>query len=1204
MSMNQTTPEIKSDFASTSKQINLNTPTNPEIRGRIQKQELRNILKNKLFELNSLQSEWNAKENEYRSQCEDLISQLRDIDVNFINQKNSERTKHLEELDRISQQHQTEVNDFQTKIEENFLGLNSPSEIEQYDEEIASLNEELLNLEEPQSEEQEVDSEYDAIESRIKELEEQHQESLQLHEEAIRQRDEDSKTSTQMIEQLLAKTQEEEEYLQKEIQNLIEQLTKLDQEHNNKCDEINRIIQEDKKNISNSRKGIMNKISEKQKILMDKQNEHISVMQKLQNEVEELRSTLESCTTRQKQQIKEIKSVAKKYATEKKKYATMHKELEMVHAELVRESIEHEVLMKDLSKLDTEHTGTVVVWLQALSNLHSNKISFAGFESSGKKLDFTNLVQELVVHALGGVDLTQEITNALGEFAVSSGESTTIETTTNSSADPVVKEGNILKLEDLLGVNLNIEDLGIQIQTANDVIGSIFGFINSSLSVFIIWLIATVFFLFQFFACCFIWKAKAYAQPSCLLKIFAFLCIACIIISSVFFIMGYQGADYFVEPMTILESTILKEICQSLYEGLNSIFHGSNTGMIYQMLNPYFVNMTNRVSTFNGTIYSISQNVIITIENYLNQLQDIIKKANNTNDEINAILKDMQTQGYPNVPSGGTFDFKTPSDALSEISSQTDSISKEIDRFCGFTDTLSSEIMNISASLIDPSTAGIDEVINELRDYANKPSTSHDSGFGKFIDQLSNYYGTWKGIYIAVGACMIVTALLYYFCFHFNNATARCCSSASAVCPFIFNTLLMLVAFVATIIGGLCLETGNLTNDTLDGLLKSAVKEIAPNNTIEIPAISFAGVTNNLITGNIEGLKIDFNPDEIKLMENIPGLYSQISEQEFGFTEVANLPNVINLSKLSVDITSAFSRLANSFELPTEITDCLDQISAELGDMPFKQSFDEFFSTGLFELINQIMSILNANDTTKEDLVNRLNQVNESLNSLSTQYLVLYDDVNELNSYFFNQSTKFLTETRRLISSVGGCFGDVVEKLFDIINIIKMNKIIEYYPQLFNSYSFGVPFLAASLSLSTHLFIIGTAFLVLLLWYHRKDQLNIKHKKESSYSYSSKNKKKKKRGKKSKKKGYVFDVYDSGDDSSSVQISSNSFSSSSSDIKSQSFSQDSEPPPPSPPVPSPQPEKSDDDEDVKSNSESGMDIYKIDNSSGYTSSDW
>ena len=74
----------------------------------------------------------------------------------------------------------------------------------------------------------------------------------------------------------------------------------------------------------------------------------------LNGDLDTLRIQLESLTTRQRQQMKEATNAARSYSEERRKFVAFHRELEMLNSELVRESVEHETLLKELNKMDTQ----------------------------------------------------------------------------------------------------------------------------------------------------------------------------------------------------------------------------------------------------------------------------------------------------------------------------------------------------------------------------------------------------------------------------------------------------------------------------------------------------------------------------------------------------------------------------------------------------------------------------------------------------------------------------------------------------------------------------------------------------------------------------------------------------------------------------------------------------------------------------------
>jgi CII-binding regulator of phage lambda lysogenization HflD len=65
-----------------------------------------------------------------------------------------------------------------------------------------------------------------------------------------------------------------------------------------------------------------------------------------------LRHQLQAITNRENANLAESTAMAKKINDEKRKFATLHKELEMLKGELARATVEHETLMKELTKID------------------------------------------------------------------------------------------------------------------------------------------------------------------------------------------------------------------------------------------------------------------------------------------------------------------------------------------------------------------------------------------------------------------------------------------------------------------------------------------------------------------------------------------------------------------------------------------------------------------------------------------------------------------------------------------------------------------------------------------------------------------------------------------------------------------------------------------------------------------------------------
>lgn len=339
-------------FSASTRTINISSPAKPEIRNKMQAQDLRLLLKDKIAEFGTLDSEWKSMDSELNSKCEDLIAQLRDLDTELKAAKNEDRTRHLAAYNELIEQHKAAVLDLQTQIDDGLSGNEELADFEEIDAEITELKEEITRLENapaPTAEMEVIDQD---AEDRIRTLEDRLEEMQQVLDEALRQREEDSKASTQMIEQLVLKNQEAEEAHQDEIQQLIEELNNLDRDHAARVEEIEHEIVDEKRQIAGALKSSAAKANQLQTNISKKQRDHNRELKSLQETADQLRNQLEAMTARQKQQMKEASLAAKKYGEEKRKFVSMHRELEMLNAELVRETVEHETLMKELNKMD------------------------------------------------------------------------------------------------------------------------------------------------------------------------------------------------------------------------------------------------------------------------------------------------------------------------------------------------------------------------------------------------------------------------------------------------------------------------------------------------------------------------------------------------------------------------------------------------------------------------------------------------------------------------------------------------------------------------------------------------------------------------------------------------------------------------------------------------------------------------------------
>ncbi|OHS98030.1 hypothetical protein TRFO_35633 [Tritrichomonas foetus] len=279
-----------------------------------------------------------------------------------------EDQRHANEIDKMKQQHQLEILELQTQFSDGFSDDDQSHEFEELDHEIASLKDAIAKIENappPSGDTDDIDEE---AEERLRILEERLDEITLTRDEALQQREEDSKASTQMIEQLIIKNQDDELAFKTEIDQLVDRLSQIDREHSERIDEITHEFQENKKNIASALKNSLSRIAQLQNNFTKKQRAHNKTMIAMHDELDRLKANLESYTTRQKQQMREATYAAKCIIEEKQKFRSFHRELEMLNSELVRESVEHETLMMELNKMD----GLILSQMSAVGSRNSS----------------------------------------------------------------------------------------------------------------------------------------------------------------------------------------------------------------------------------------------------------------------------------------------------------------------------------------------------------------------------------------------------------------------------------------------------------------------------------------------------------------------------------------------------------------------------------------------------------------------------------------------------------------------------------------------------------------------------------------------------------------------------------------------------------------------------------------------------------------
>lgn len=747
-------------------------------------------------------------------------------------------------------------------------------------------------------------------------------------------------------------------------------------------------------------------------------------------------------------------------------------------------------------------TGGVIGWGKLLATAHKNSIKVLGYSSSKKNLNFDPLLSEMIKHKLYDVNLTRSINNALGKFAL-------VEEPEHVSTLPEPlnekKTGNILKFEDLIGKTVDLDKYGIKVSTANDVIGSFVGFINSSISIAVIWAIATLFFIFQFIGCCFIWKARTHRQPKILLKIALFLVLVILVISAIFFLLAFSGLEFFVEPYKVLETQILKDISNQLYGGLEATFYPGDSGsQVYQMFNPMFTNISENITNLKTIIDKIDGSITEHFNNINESVfKSVMKDFNDNIDSLNNAIDDAHTNYGANISKLEKIQDEVISGIYSNIKESKDKISdytKKIDSKKNMIDGVSEQLKNISDELKDMSGNWLDDILEELDEMRKKTSrTKYDNALGKIIDQIIDYYKTWQTIYIIIGALIIVTVVIYGSCFCSHCAVARCCSSSSAICPFIFNIVLVVIAFVTTIPGCALCKIGEIYKDSIDTATSVAIDQVAPNGQIDIPPISFDSITDNLISGTVK-LELKVNKDKIKVLNAFRNLFGQYKHP---LSSIINTYETFKFGELGNDASKQLYDISNEYSLPNEIEQEFNESYKQINE------YEDQVKEGLafYHKINQSyddkLDALKSKDNYYNSNKDKIDDINETFRRLEDTYKTFYVSFEKPGEFLTNNYNEFQDDIRYIIRNIANNLLDYLPKTNEVLDKINVSNIIYYYPQLENAVSYSIPYFASSFSLASHLFIFGSIFLVLIMWYQRQFQLNVTHAESSSYYYSS-----------------------------------------------------------------------------------------------------
>lgn len=349
-------------YQPTTRNFEITTQVEPTLKNKIQNQELRKGMQDKMIDLGNLQTKWDIQESELRGKSEDYISQLRDLAQRNEIAKNDERAKHLQVINQINEEHQKTVLDLQAQIDQSIaedaemdVGTEIDEQIENLKLQIAEYQKiDQMKTEEDEQLDQDKESVEDENETRLTQLQDELTEKQSLYESKIQERESNSKAVTKQLEELIQTQQKDDIQKRQRLQQLVSELNNLDKEQRSKISSKNRQLKDSKAHLTSSLRTINTKTVALQQDITRYQNNQKKKMKAILAEEEKVKMELESVNAKHRGYLDESMTAARKCSEEKRKFVQMQHEIEELHAELMRETIEHENLIKEANRLDDD----------------------------------------------------------------------------------------------------------------------------------------------------------------------------------------------------------------------------------------------------------------------------------------------------------------------------------------------------------------------------------------------------------------------------------------------------------------------------------------------------------------------------------------------------------------------------------------------------------------------------------------------------------------------------------------------------------------------------------------------------------------------------------------------------------------------------------------------------------------------------------
>ena len=312
----------------------------------------RQLLQDRLFELNQLQNEWRALEAQYNQRTEALVSELRDIEIEHDRQVATERKNHTRVIDDLIMGHHGTMVELEKEIDA-CLSTSQDSEGDDYDETIKHLKAQIAEIDEnAEIEEVPAIGDFDSNDF-LGQLESVLTEKQTMFEALLRESNANGHEATELLRELAVKQEKLDRQHDAQVDELVKELNVLDEEYLSRSDALKQEMLDARVQVRTMLARASVKLGDFQRVIASCQEKHKGKMEELLDKGRQLKEELDNYSSRLMQHGKEALRNVELINRERTRHSTRMIELQVLKNELIREKIDMETTMRSLLRKET-----------------------------------------------------------------------------------------------------------------------------------------------------------------------------------------------------------------------------------------------------------------------------------------------------------------------------------------------------------------------------------------------------------------------------------------------------------------------------------------------------------------------------------------------------------------------------------------------------------------------------------------------------------------------------------------------------------------------------------------------------------------------------------------------------------------------------------------------------------------------------------